>query len=268
MKVNRQLKIKNINKTSKGISLVLICLLLYIIAPCSSYAQNRKELEQKRIKLQQEIKEINSLLFKSQKEEENLLSALNDLNRRIAVRTKLIATINEENEEITLEIAKNEKEVDQLQNRLNDLKDDYANMVVQSYKSKTQQSRLMFILSSENFLQAYKRLEYINQYAKHRQQQGEEIKVEALKLKNLNDYLDETRTAKEDLLLVNKLEKDSISREKKSQVSLVNSVKKRERKYITQINKKQKEEKEIDRKITKLIRDAIAKSNKKNNAKT
>ncbi len=268
MTVNKQLNIKIINTSLKGISLAIFCLMFFIIAPCSSYAQNRKELEKQRIKLQQEIKEINSLLFKSQKEEENLLSELNDLNRRIAVRTKLIATINEENEEITLEIAKNEKEVDQLQSRLNDLKDDYANMVIQSYKSKTQQSRLMFILSSENFLQAYKRLEYINQYANHRQQQGEEIKVEALKLKNLNDYLDETRTAKENLLLVNKLEKDNISKEKISQESLVNSVKKRERKYITQIKKKQREEKEIDRKITKLIRDAIAKSNKKNNVKS
>ena len=253
---------------SNGIRIILLLFLFVFSIPNSSFSQNRKELEKQRIKLQKEIKEINSLLFKSQKEEENLLSELNDLNRRIRVRTKLIATIHEENEEITLEIAINEKEVELLQERLNVLKDDYANMVVQSYKSRTQQSRLMFILSSDNFLQAYKRLEYINQYARYRVQQGEEIKVEALKLKNLNDYLEETKTVKEELLLVNKLEKESINKEKVTQESLVKSVKKKERKYIAQINKKQKEERDIDRKITKLIRDAIAKSNKKNNTKS
>jgi hypothetical protein len=37
------------------------------------------------------------------------------------------------------------------------LKEDYAKMIVKSYKSRSEQSRAMFILSSENFLQAYKR---------------------------------------------------------------------------------------------------------------
>ena len=165
MIINKKLKIKKTDVRSYSLSYVLICFVIFLLIPISFSAQNRKELENQRIKLQEEIKEINSLLFKSQKEEENLLSALNDLNRRIAVRTKLIATIKEENEEITLEIAINEKEVELLQDRLNVLKDDYANMVIQSYKSKTQQSRLMFILSADNFLQAYKRLEYIDQYA-------------------------------------------------------------------------------------------------------
>jgi hypothetical protein len=48
----------------------------------------------------------------------------------------------------------------------------------------------------------------------------------------------------------------------------VKSVKSKEKKYIAQINKKQKEEREIDGKIQKLIAEAIAKSNKKSNVKS
>lgn len=265
---NKMLNIRELETPSRGFLTLLFLFLFILIIPSSATAQNRKELEIQRIKLQQEIKEINSLLFKSQKQEENLLSELNDLNRRINVRTKLIATINAETKEINREIIENEKKVGLLEKRLKILKDDYAKMVVQSYKNKTQQSRLMFILSSDNFLQAYKRMEYMNQYARYRVEQGEEIMVEALKLENLNDYLKETKVLKEGLLLAHELEKNNIKKEKVSQESLVKSVKKKEKKYVTQIKKKQKEEKTIDRKIEKLIRDAIAKSNSKTNKKS
>jgi len=243
---------------------ILLLLFLVVLNTFSIAAQNKQDLEKQRKKLQEEITQINRLLFNSQRTEENLLSELNNLNKRIDVRTKLIETINEETRQLSNEIAINEKEVDQLQVKLTVLKKDYANMVVQSYKSKTKQSRLMFLLSSESFLQAYKRIEYIKQYADYRKNQGEQITIDALKIQNLNDNLKEIKASKEVLLAENKKEKDSIHNEKISQEQMVKSVKKKEKIYISQINQKQKEEKAIDKKIEKLIRDAIAKSNKNN----
>ena len=248
-------------------SLILILLFLLFL-PFSGQSQSRQELEKQRVKLQKEIKEINTLLFQSQKKEKTLLSDLSDIVQRIGVRTKLINTINEETKQLNIEIKENERQVRLLEERLELLKKDYANMVVQSYKSKTKNSRLMFLLSSESFLQAYKRLEYLKQYASYRARQGEEIKIETVKLENLNDYLVETRNEKEELIAINTKEKDSISEEKKSQEGLVKSVKKKEKKYIAQINKKQREEREIDGKIQKLIAEAIAKSNKESNVKS
>jgi len=248
-------------------SLILILLFL-IFLPFSAVSQSRQELEKQRVKLQNEIKEINTLLFQSQKKEKTLLSDLSDIVQRIGVRTKLINTINEETNQLNIEIKENERQVRLLEERLEILKKDYANMVVQSYKSKTKNSRLMFLLSSESFLQAYKRLDYLKQYADYRARQGEEIKLETIKLENLTDYLVETRNEKEELIAINLKEKDSISEEKKSREGLVKSVKNKEKKYIAQINKKQKEEREIDAKVQKLIAEAIAKSNKESNVKS
>jgi septal ring factor EnvC (AmiA/AmiB activator) len=64
------------------------------------------------------------------------------------------------------------------------------------------------------------------------------------------------------------LEKDSISKEKTSQERLVKDVKKNEKKYVAQINKKQKQEREINRRIEKLIRTAMASSNNKSSVKS
>ena len=251
----------------KGSIFLFFFTFFFLAMSFSSYGQSKNSLEQQRIKLQKEIKEINTLLFQSKKKEKNLLSDLGDLNKRISVRKKLIETIDKETKELSLEISENEKEVTQLQKRLEALKDDYAKMVQHSYKSKAKQNRIMFILSSESFLQAYKRIQYINQYATYRAKQGEEITVETVKLQNLNDYLKDQRIEKELLLRENKKESDSIKKEKISQEGLVKAIKKKEKKYTSLIKKKQREEKEIDRKIEKLIRDAIAKSNKKSNIK-
>lgn len=246
----------------------LLLLPVLMILPFASQSQTRQELETQRLKLQKEIKEINTLLFKSQKKEKTLLSDLSDLVKRIGVRTELINTIDEETKQLTYEISENERQVAMLQDRLETLKKDYANMVVQSYRSRAKNSRLMFVLSSENFLQAYKRLDYIKQYADYRARQGEEIKIETVKLENLNDYLIQTRTEKELLLVANQKEKDSIAREKSSRESMVRAVKNKEKKYIAQIEKKQKAEKEIDRKIERLIAEAIASSKKSTTVKS
>ena len=208
---NEHRRQSSIDFRSSFILMLFICFI-----PLSLLGQNRLELEKQRRQLQKEIKEINTLLFQSQKKEKTLLSDLSDLTQRIGVRTKLINTINEETNQLKIEIKENERQVRMLEERLDYLKKDYAKMVVQSYKSKTKNSRLMFLLSSDNFLQAYKRLEYLKQFAAYRERQGEEIKEVTIKLHNLNDYLVERRNEKEELLAINLQEKDSISQEKAS----------------------------------------------------
>ncbi len=263
-----KLQFNKYGNSSFGKYFWLFTLILILATSSSALAQSRKELEKQRKQLKNEIKEINSLLFQSQKKEKNLLSDLGDLNKRINVRTKLIKTIDKETRELGFEITENKKEISNLEDHLEALKKEYAEMVVQSYKGKAKQNRLMFILSSENFLQAYKRVQYINQYASYRAQQGEEIKIETIKLKTLNDFLKEQKQEKEILIAENKKEKDSINNEKVSQEKLIKKVKKKESSYITLIKKKQKQERVIDAKVEKLIRDAIAKSNKKGNVKS
>ena len=76
----------------------IILILFTALVSFSSNAQTRRQLENRRVQLQKEIKEINSLLFKSKKEAETILSELDDLNQKIEVRSKLIKTIDQETE--------------------------------------------------------------------------------------------------------------------------------------------------------------------------
>lgn len=241
---------------------VAFFILFSIFFSWSSIGQTKNQLEKKRKQLQKEIRETQSLLFKSKKEAKALLSELDDLNKIISVRSRLIRTINAEAEKLSDEITSNEKEINQLEKNLGVLKTDYADMIVKSYKSKNKQSRLMFLLSSENFTQAYKRMQYLKQYTNYRKQQGEKIKLSTNELIIMTDSLRAKEDEKRMLLGIYLKQKDSVGREKNSQVKLVGKVKAKEKKYVSQIKNKQTQERKIDKKIERLIAEAIKKSKK------
>ncbi len=228
----------------------------------SSFGQNRKELENKRKKLKKEIVQVNNLLIKTKKKKSNALDDLKDLNQKINVRERLIETIELEAKSLAKEIKTNEKQLKEYNNQLKKLKKEYADMVVKTHKSKSQQSKTMFLLSSKSFYQAYKRLKYMQQYSDYRKKQGEEIIVKAKEVEQLNDSLTQRKKAKEILISDEKDQKDKIESDKKSKESLVSKIKRQERKYKGDLKKKIREEKRVAARIDKLIRDAIARANK------
>lgn len=226
-----------------------------------SQAQTRKELETKRKKLKKDIVRVNNLLFAAQKKEKNALEDLKDINQKIATRSDYIASINKESSLLSSEINQNEKVISKLSKNLEILKKDYAEMIFKSYKSKSKQSQLLFVMSSQNFQQAYKRLEYMKQYTKFRKKQGIEIVVQSNTIQKLTDSLVYNKQVKDTLIKIEELEKQKIEVDKKDKEKLVSRIKKKEKLYVVEIKAKQREERKIAAKIDKIIKDAIAKSN-------
>jgi septal ring factor EnvC (AmiA/AmiB activator) len=231
----------------------------------SAEAQSKKqqELEARRQVLQKEMQQINNLLFANKKKEKSIVSKVEDLSYKVKVRQNLISITNDQANLLTREINDNQKQISTLRDQLKFLKEDYAAMVVKSYKSKSEQSRVMFLLSSEDFKQAYKRLQYIRQYTDYQKQQGEEIKGKTQKLQELNAALLKQKADKEKLIEENRVEKAKLESDVKEHQALVASVQKDLKLYAAQIKQKQQETDKIDREIEKLIKEAIAASNKK-----
>jgi septal ring factor EnvC (AmiA/AmiB activator) len=242
-----------------------IFLILLIFTSLNSFSQTRKELEAQRKELQAEVNKIRSLLSQTRSVEKNELDELAEINLQINAQTKLINAFTAESRALNKEIYGNEKEIKKLSNELKVLKDDYADMIFKSYKSKSKNSRIMFLLSSENFHQAFKRLQYMKQYTDFRKAQGVQVSKKSDELLVLNDTLSVRKKEKEILVAESKKEKQKIDKQKVEQQDVVNKIKKQEKKYISQIKKKQREERQIDKKIKRIIQTAINKSN--NNTK-
>ncbi|WP_317040736.1 murein hydrolase activator EnvC family protein [Pricia antarctica] len=226
-----------------------------------SQVDEQEVLEAKREQLQKEIEQINLLLFDQKEKRGNVLEQMEALNQKIDVRQRLIDVTNEQSNLLDRKINTNVNAISELRAALAKLKEDYALMIQKGYQSKIQQSKLMFLLSSENFFQAFKRLQYIKQYTDFRRQQGEEIVIKTDTLTKLNIDLSEQRKQKERLIAENRSAKREMEQERNSQQSLLGSIRKDETKYASAIRDKQRETKEIDQQIEKLIKEAIAAEN-------
>ncbi|RDY59868.1 murein hydrolase activator EnvC family protein [Flagellimonas nanhaiensis] len=240
-----------------------LLLTLFVTTPLSAQTSEQKALEAKRARLQEEIKEINRLLFAERKEKGNVLDQMEALDHKINVRQELIRVTNQQSNLLNRQINVNIRSISKLREDLRILKEDYANLIRKTYQNKSQNNRLMFLLSADNFFQAFKRLQYMQQYAKHRKKQGEDIVKKTDELTQLNQQLVEQRKVKEQLLAENKKVKEELYSEIESQKTLLRSIRQNETKYTQAISKKQKEARKIDREIERLIKSAIASTNRK-----
>ena len=242
---------------------------LLILIPVLSLAQDKKAaLEAQKKRLQQEIVQINALIKTSAKKRANVLTQVETVQLKMDRQDALIRLTNRQINRLNQEININLRNIEKLRTELTSLKKDYAEMVVSARKNKSTQNRLMFLLSSESFWQAYKRMAYMKQYAAYRKQQGEQIAAKTKALQQYTSDLVAQRKDKKQLIEENRKAQKELDSIRKRQSSLVLELKKRERNYSAQIKKKQKQQEAIDKEIARLIREAIAASNKKAGTKT
>ncbi len=244
---------------------LLLVFSAFLLSTTVGYSQSgkQKELEARRVELRREIKKINALVSSNKSKEKSQISLIEDINYKVKVRRDLIKVTNQQANLLTRQINNNQKQITGLRDELKGLKTNYANMIQNSYKNKNQQNRVMFLLSASNFKQAYKRLQYINQYADYQKQQGETIKAKTKELQEVNIKLLAQKEEKNTLIAENKVAQKELEKELKQHNTIMGAIKKDLKKYTAQIKTKQKEADRIDREIDKIIRDAIAKSNKK-----
>ena len=240
-----------------------------ILLPMLGLAQDKKAaLEAQKKRLQQEIVQINALLKTSVKKRTNVLTEVETVQLKIDRQDALIRLTNRQINRLNQEINLNLRNIELLRTELEKLKKDYAEMLVAARKNQSTQNRLMFLLSSESFWQAYKRMAYMKQYAAYRKKQGEQIAEKTKTLQQYTNDLVAQRKDKERLIRENREAQKALDTVRSRQNSLVQQLKRKEKSYAAQIKKKQQQQEAIDREIARLIREAIAASNKKAGVKT
>lgn len=243
---------------------LITAILLLLISNTGWSQENQQEkLEQRKAEILREIREKEAQLQHVKSKEVSVKKQLEIQLEKIKLKEKLINTTEKQTKLLSNDMYLNQLTINRLKRELVVLKDDYAQMIVKSYKSRSEQSRAMFLLSSENFLQAYKRAQYMKQYASYRKNQGLEIQSKSEELLVHNETLEVQKTAKQKLIEENEKERLVLEKEKQIQQELAKAIKKDKKQLLAEIKKKQQETKNIDNQIAKLLRAAIAASNKK-----
>lgn len=203
------------------------------------------------------------MLSSEKRKERDILSEITESNRKISLTNQLISTYKKELRVLADDIYTKTLESNKLKRELAVLKEDYAKTIRTSYKTRSEQSKILFVLSSDSFLQAYKRMQYIKQYAKYRKSQGEEIRKKSEDLEKIMQKLEVQKQKQQAALAEQQKEITALQQEKNKQNELMSLVRKDQKKYTSQINKKQQESRKIDQQIKVLIQKAIEEANRK-----
>lgn len=231
--------------------------LLFLLLAGLSFGQTQKELEEKKKRLQDDIKYTNKLLDETENSKKNSLTQLRLLNTKIEMRQELIKTIAKEVRILDKQITQTNSVVGALENDLKKLKAEYAQMIYFAWKNQNAYNRLMFIFSSEDFNQAYLRLKYIQQYTDYRQKQAKIIRETQNSLSGQVDVLKKSRAEKATLLTNEEQEKLKLTSEKKEKDELLSGLQNKEVQLKKELKQKQNEAQKLQKEIERIIAEEI-----------
>jgi len=232
-------------------------LLLALALPVTSSAQNKKALQEKKQQLQKEIEFTNQLLSETEQSKKTSLNQLRQIDKQISSREQLIETMEEEISLVEDTIQRLSASIDTLELELDLLKNEYAKMINHAYRNRDDYDRLMFILSSKNFYQAFKRLQYFQQYADYRRSQALRIDQKQALIDRKIKLLTAIKISKEGLLQAKLQERNDLSSQKNKKVEVVNSLKGKEQKLKKDLKQKREAAKQINKAIEKIIAEEI-----------
>lgn len=260
-----------LKKSKKAIFVFLFFLSLF------SFSQTKDELKKQKKIIEEDIKKTTELLNKTKKNKQTSLSYLKALEKKIKSQGRLLQNLNIEikliNSEIStieLQILENQSAVSSEEKRLSYLKHEYSKMIYSIFIKKGNRNDLMFIISSEDFNQALKRVQYLKQYASSRKNQEKKILQSKHLLKEKENELEAKKrklidelSSKNKLMYSKEKKIKTIQSSQKEKQELIKSLAKSEHVFKRKIQEKRKRNKELDDKIRKIIEEEIRKAKEK-----
>lgn len=230
---------------------IFVCSVL--LGSSTIHAQNLDDLRKEQQQKQDDISFTNKLLNQTGKQTSTSLNQLKLLNKKIKQRESLIRSINSEIAIHETDIVKKETEIEILQNELDLLKAEYARIIQSMYKNKHDFDNWLFILSSRDFNQAYRRMKYLEQYTGYRKKQVNIIQQKDSVIKLELDSLRELKIRKSRSLDNLRSETSSLLENKKEEDKLYQTLKNRQNELKKELSRKKKEAEQIKKMMDKIL---------------
>ena len=227
-----------------------------------------QEKESDRLKRQQKelIEKISltqKLLESTSQSRANLTDNINLIERKIHYRQALLDNLKMQMSKLESDIAALEIEIEQLELDVEQQKLHYQYMIVQAYKMRNSTASLFFVLSSESFNQANKRMEYLEQLSKYRADQIRKIQSMIITLNEHKALLEEKKIEQDRIASLNAQEQKNYIRDREKQKQTILSVQGQETQLKQELVTQQKKSQEIQKAINAAINKEILAERKK-----
>ena len=246
------------SKSSRKVIFQVLSVLLLLLYNVAS-AQSLSDLQKKRQAAAREIELTNKLLNQVQQQEKASVNRLQLINNNISQRNQLISGLNAEIRLYGEFIANNQLVIELIKGDLETMKVEYARLIRLTYISNNSNHPLLFLLSAENFNQAYRRLLYMKRYAEVRTSQAAAMDQLQQLMAQKVEQLELQRQTRQLLLDEAREETRKLAQEKNQQNQEVQKLKNQQRDLKQKLEQQRKAEQQLEREIQKIIEEEARK---------
>jgi septal ring factor EnvC (AmiA/AmiB activator) len=232
-------------------------IVLFISAGCA-FAQQKDYIEKKRKEALKEIESTQTILNEVSKSKTSSVERLKLLEKQISSRTNLLSNLSTEIESKDKEITEQQILISAIENDVKSIRELYSRLIFIAYKKHRKGNYFIYILSSNNFGQAYKRLMYIKQYSYFRKKQLATIEEIRTNLSLRKRELEISKVTKQGLLKEKEREIVKLDSEKKNQNEEFKQLQKREGQLKRNLAEKVKIANKLQREIEAIIKSELA----------
>lgn len=232
------------------------------ITALTMYAQNDKnKLQSKKTKIERDIIQVNRELEQTKQNKSANLNQLILINKKIDKREELISAIEQEVGSIESQVKNMSDTIYRINMNLKNLKEEYARIIYSTYRNRSAYNRLMFLFSSHNFNQAYKRLKYLQQYTEYRKSQVQSITETQRILATKKLELEKRKSSKLTLKHTQEQERNILANEKSQKDEKIKNLTSQEKKLLVKLRNNEVALNNLQIAIERLVAEEIKKAN-------
>lgn len=245
------------------ISAITLC-----VTATTSFAQNTKAQENQKARLERDIALLNKQLKGNQSKSKDAMYELSLIRKKINSRKELVAESDRAIASISKSLKAKKAEVEALQSRMDTLTRYYEKLVLSAYKNRDSKVWYMYILSSDNLGQAFRRMGYLKNMSSQINLQGKKVMETRSQLEEERENLEKMKAEAQALRNQRANEVSALQSEERQSEDIVRRLNKEKSKYQKQINDKRRQVDELNREIARIIRESARSSSGKKGSAT
>lgn len=231
--------------------ILVVC--AFILNALSSFSQTKKDIEKRIERTKYEIEQTSNLIKETELSKKQSYTKLELISKKIDLRKEFISALNAEVSFLSLQLIKTQQQVDVLSTEIRDLKAEYTKLICYAYMNRSAYDRLMFILSSEDFNQAYKRIKYLQFYSEYRRLQVQQIISKTKELNTIILSYNETIKKKESVMANKQHETELLADEQNQKSKEISMLESRQRELKDDLQKKLAIAEKLKNEIARII---------------
>ena len=246
---------------------ILMTGLLLLSVSVAASAQDTREQEAKKARLEREIEIIDKQLAENASRSNAMLSTLDLIRKKISNRKTLIADSDRKIQKYSDDIYLKQKQINRLQARIDVLTDHYSKLVLSAYKNRDSRIWYMYMLASENLGQAFRRYSYFKNLSSQMNDEARKIKDAKEELLKEKEKLAKMRKEAQAVKAERVKELEKLSKEEAQSAKVVKDLQKNKKVYQKQLAAKKKQVVALNKEIERIVAEAVKKQSSSSGSK-